>query len=69
MARPKYPKLPFPHKTRRDESTSNIFKQRCISIQRILLHMFQPPLLRDQQMTLVTRKWLAIHLFFFRLFA
>ena len=41
VTRPKDPKFPFPHKTRRDKSASNVFKKCCVSIQSILLHMFE----------------------------
>jgi len=39
VSRSEDPKLPFSHKTCGDESASHVFKKRCISIQRILLHM------------------------------
>ena len=45
VSRPEDPKLPFSHKTCGDESACYVFKKRCVSIQRILLHMFESRLL------------------------
>jgi hypothetical protein len=68
MSRPKDPKLPFPHKNCGDESASNILEKCCVSIQRILLHMFESRL-HDGSVNDVTIKALEVHLLFFRLFA
>ena len=41
VSRPEDPELPFTHEACRDKSASHVFKNRRVSIQRILLHMFE----------------------------
>ena len=63
------PKLPFPHETRRNESTRNILKKLRVSVQRVFLHVFESRLTVRQLSTSIAIVLISLNLFLLRLFA